>query len=426
MGREVALKVLPADADPERRRRFLLEAEALARVTHPNVVKLHDAGEQPPSDAAAGFLWIAMERLEGRTLAEALAQDGPMDVPRALRVAHEVARALREAHAVGVIHRDLKPANLFLVRGDDGEGVRVLDFGVAKVRAQGGEQLTAAGALVGSPRYTSPEQLGEDEIDGRADLYALGIVIHEMLAGAPPFAHGEAMRTLLAQLRDAPPPLRALRPDVPEGLEALVLALLAKKPEERPPDAHSLLARLAALREDPSAPMDAPPPAPPVPVAPTPAAAPVVAVPPRSAGGGVRETLRGAGLALLALAAGLGVAIALFAWRTPRAEETPDAPVAAAGNETRVESTPPGATVWQGRTKLGVTPLSLPPGARILRLSRSGYRDAQVAVAAGERRVEVMLEAAPRARSARGAGAAGASSPPTDPTPPQPQAGGGP
>ncbi len=394
--RPVALKLLPPDANPELVRRFLREADALARVTHPNVVRLFDAGEANVDGRRQ--LWIAMERLSGRTLAELLQAEGRLDIARALAFTRDAARALREAHAVGVVHRDLKPGNLFVVRTEDGESLRVLDFGVAKVRAEGEDQLTVAGTLIGSPRYTSPEQLGDGEVDGRADLYALGIVLHEMIAGAPPFAHGDAMRTLVAQLRDPPPPLRSLREDVPEGVEALVLRLLAKDPADRPVDAQTLLGELARVedaRRLPATKVNAAP----VPIPSAPATterhggwteAPPVARRERTHPGWT-QTLLG----LVAILAGVGIALAMFAWKAPRVTETATAPleVPEANAQTQVVSVPPGATVWQGRTRLGTTPLSLPPAARILRLTRSGYRDAQVAVAPGEARVEVALEA---------------------------------
>jgi serine/threonine-protein kinase len=253
LGRRVALKVLhpnlgDVDADPEFAKRFLLEAATLSQLAHPNIVVVHDYGSL---DEAHGSCFMAMELLEGQTITQALQETGGrFDAARALRITRDIARALRAAHDRGIIHRDLKPSNVMLCASPDGEGelVKVLDFGLVKVMRDDSEELTAEGRFLGSPRYMSPEQIQRQAIDGRSDLYSLGVILYRMLAGDVPFAGDHAVQTLMAHLSAPPPPMPAeVLASIPPGAEALVLRLLAKRPDDRYDRAGELIRAIDAL-----------------------------------------------------------------------------------------------------------------------------------------------------------------------------------
>ncbi len=246
IARSVALKLMhPEDTlDPERVARFKSEAKLISELRHPNTLKLFDYGVTQD-----GTLFLVTELLTGQPLSEAL-KAGPLDVGRTLRILRQICASLSEAHDRGIVHRDLKPANIFLDRVGGQEVVKVLDFGIAKVNA--GEALsslggdapaTAGGILVGTPAYMSPEQVLGRPLDGRSDLYALGVVAYRCLAGRLPF-EGEAVAQLAAHAYEAPPPLPK---NVAPGVAKLVLQLLAKDPQDRPNSAQALILRLDAL-----------------------------------------------------------------------------------------------------------------------------------------------------------------------------------
>jgi serine/threonine-protein kinase len=266
LGRAVALKVLDSrtvqrDQDPEFQRRFLLEAATCARLTHPNTVKVFDYGRL--DGVGEDTYFMVMEFIEGRTLRQALKEERRFTPVRALRIAREIARSLREAHRAGVVHRDLKPSNVMLVATDsEGEAIKVLDFGIAKVLDDDAGDLTAAGKFLGSPRYMAPEVIRHGEVDHRADLYALGILLYEMLGGKPPF-HGEkSVQTMMMHVHDAP---RAIRErtgvEVPAAAEHIAMRCLEKQPADRPADTDAVIAlidaALAALGA-PQSPADRP------------------------------------------------------------------------------------------------------------------------------------------------------------------------
>ncbi|MFO0744296.1 MAG: serine/threonine-protein kinase [Myxococcota bacterium] len=252
--RTVALKVLPLEvsANPSRRARFLREARAAAAVTHPAVVAIYQIG------ASDGRDFIAMELVRGRNLRQVLA-DGPLSIARAVRLAQAIASGLGRAHEAGVVHRDVKPDNV-MVTPDD--GVKVLDFGIARIDPASfqpsdkrpGESdknpppvtaLTGEGHLIGTPGYMAPEQSRGATIDARADVFALGAMMYEMLSGLRPFSGDTPLAVIISSARDDVPPLLGVRGDVPPALAAVVDRCLAKDPNDRFPNGRAVADALA-------------------------------------------------------------------------------------------------------------------------------------------------------------------------------------
>jgi formylglycine-generating enzyme required for sulfatase activity/predicted Ser/Thr protein kinase len=240
LGREVAIKVLP----PTTRaylgsERFQREVQLVARLSHPHIVPLFEA------DEVDGFLFYVMEYVEGESLAQRLARQGPLPFDEAIRIIAEVGDALQYAHEHGIVHRDIKPANILL----SGEHARVTDFGIAKSVAESeeGKTLTGTGVTVGTAAYMSPEQAsGERRIDARSDVYALAAVLYEMLAGEPPFTGPNAQAIVARILVDTPRAVRTIRPNVPAHVDQALLAGLSKVPADRPPSARAFVDSLAA------------------------------------------------------------------------------------------------------------------------------------------------------------------------------------
>ena len=242
LDRLVAIKVMrPETSDAEAVERFRREARTAAKLNHPNIIPLHSFGE------AEGMMYFVMGFVQGESLAAKLVRKGPLDVADARRILAEVAEALHYAHERGVVHRDIKPDNILI---DDELGRPTLaDFGVAKSRASG-KTLTQLGTALGTPHYMSPEQAaGERDVDGRSDLYSLGVVGYQMLAGRCPF-EGETAREVMTQhvVRD-PLPLKAVAPSVPDDLAHVIDQLLAKDPARRIPDGRSVALALRAGAE---------------------------------------------------------------------------------------------------------------------------------------------------------------------------------
>ncbi len=249
LGRPVALKVLHQELDAKKdkgdfQKRFLLEAATCAKLTHPNIVVVYDYGRLDEAGSSEAY-FMAMEFVEGQTLHEALAIDGPFAPARAMWLAREIARGLREAHRQGAVHRDLKPSNVMLTQGGEGEGVKVLDFGLVKLIRDDSEVMTREDVFIGSPRYMAPEQIHRAPVDGRADLYALGVILYQMLTGHVPFAGDNPVQTLMGHVNEPVPPLRMpAGVEVPAGLEALVMRCLEKDPDHRFPNADTLIRAL--------------------------------------------------------------------------------------------------------------------------------------------------------------------------------------
>jgi serine/threonine-protein kinase len=232
LGRPAALKVLRSDLaqEGELAARFLQEAQATAAIKHPGVVSILDFGRLPD-----GRPYFVMEQLEGRTLADAIHQGGPAPAARAVGIAVKIADALGAAHAAGIVHRDLKPENVYLVPGPEGEpDVRVVDFGAAVIL--GRSRLTKKGVVFGTPHYMAPEQAAGRAIDHRTDIYALGILLYEMLTAKVPFEGDTYMGILTQHMFAEPVPPSRVRPERAGEmgiLEAVVLRALAKDPNDR-------------------------------------------------------------------------------------------------------------------------------------------------------------------------------------------------
>jgi len=249
--RPVALKVLhPELASALGPERFQREIRFAARLQHPHILTVLDSGE------AAGLLWFTMPYVEGESLRDRLNREKQLPVDDALRIAREAADALDYAHGHGVIHRDIKPENILL----GGSHALVADFGIARALTPGaaGEQLTTTGLSVGTAAYMSPEQAaGERDVDARSDVYALGIVLYEMLAGETPFAAPTPQAMVARRFTEAPRPVRLLRESVPEGVERAVQRALARTAADRFATAADFARALAAEALAPAAAPDA-------------------------------------------------------------------------------------------------------------------------------------------------------------------------
>jgi serine/threonine protein kinase len=265
--RIVALKVLRPElsAEPGMVRRFNAEAELAAKLSHPNTVTLFDFGQD-----ADGALFIAMEYLEGRSLREVLMRDGPLEAGRVLAICEQLCASLGDAHQRGIVHRDLKPDNVMLVqRGRQADVVRVLDFGIAKLRDEGNvtaRPMTRAGDLIGTPQYMAPEQIRGEKVDARTDVYALGAMLYEMVTGRLPFEAPSLMAILSKHLAEMPVPPRERRPDlhIAPGLDQLIMDALQKEPHMRPPTMEAFADRLARLVTEVGARNERPPTGPPL------------------------------------------------------------------------------------------------------------------------------------------------------------------
>jgi serine/threonine protein kinase/class 3 adenylate cyclase len=248
LGKRVAIKVLRPELAGNRKAvgRLIDEARASTAIGHKNIIEVFDIGETPE-----GITYLAMELLEGETLQQALQREGRLDPARAIGIARQICAALSAAHRRGIIHRDLKPQNVFLVAGERGvDQVKVLDFGAAKLLDDLNRisPATATGALIGTPFYMAPEQARGQPVDGRTDIWALGVILFRCLTGLLPFVGETTTEVLLSMLTDAPPTFSSLAPEagVPPELEQLVLGTLSKDPAGRPPDLSALDAGLAA------------------------------------------------------------------------------------------------------------------------------------------------------------------------------------
>ncbi|MGQ9897015.1 MAG: serine/threonine-protein kinase, partial [Acidobacteriota bacterium] len=241
LGRIDAVKVLrPEAAQADAGRRFLREAKLAARINHPNAVVIHDFGQ-----TESGETFLAMEYIQGQSLAKLLQRESPFPVERVASIVRQVASALDAAHQLGIIHRDLKPDNIMVM---DGDRVKVVDFGIAK--AIGGQEsmvpMTQVGFVVGTPPYMSPEQVAGEPLDARSDVYSLALVAYEMLTGARAFDGDSMQAQMAARLSDVPRPMSVAAPHVtiPAGVEAVVRQALSRLPAQRPASAGAFAIQL--------------------------------------------------------------------------------------------------------------------------------------------------------------------------------------
>ena len=247
INREVALKVLRREfaRDVSAVKRFFVEARAASMLTSRYSVILYDFGL-----SKEGLLYYTMQLLEGRSVSRLLKEGGALETPRAVRLAMQVCESLEEAHGKGIVHRDIKPDNIFVVDEHGEESAKVLDFGIAKLLTREDQSsLTVAGMVCGTPAYVSPEQARAREVGPQSDLYSLGVVFYEMLAGVPPFRGKTPVDVLLMHLGEEPGAVASANPavSIPGELEAVLGQMLAKKPEDRPANAHLVRRRLWKL-----------------------------------------------------------------------------------------------------------------------------------------------------------------------------------
>ena len=233
MGRKSALKVMNPgmNTDPDAIARFNREASNASRLSHPNICAIYDFGETPD-----GLIYLAMEFIEGKALSDLIEADGLLTPARAASIVHQTADALQVAHDAGIVHRDLKPDNIMVTKSRDGSDlVKVVDFGIAKASSSDAQKVTKTGLVVGTPEYMSPEQLAGDKLDGRSDIYSLGLVAFNCLTGKLPFPSETAQEAMIMRLTDRPKTLAELRPDFvwPAELQTIMDKGLARDAEDR-------------------------------------------------------------------------------------------------------------------------------------------------------------------------------------------------
>jgi serine/threonine-protein kinase len=326
LDRRVAVKLLRDGAgDPRARERFAMEARMAAGFSHPNVVSVYDVGE------IDGRPYLVMELVSGQSLAEILHARGPLPVDEALTTTDALLSALAAAHDHGLVHRDVKPANVLVA--SDGR-VKLADFGIAKAAQQASASLTATGEVMGTPTYLSPEQVDGLDATTRSDLYAVGLVLYEMLTGGPPFTGDHAVSVALAHKQSPVPPLRDRRPDAGSGIAAVVHRALEKDPARRYGSAPEMQQALRSVAKSGPEPADS--------TVATALPDPTRSIPitPRTARTRSRQR-SGAPLALALAAAVLGAGLG---WLLFGGTEANRRAVGAGGETTNASVTPPTAT----------------------------------------------------------------------------------
>jgi len=242
LGRDVALKVLRSQyaSDREAAERFKREATSAAGLSHPNIVQVYDRG-----DTEEGSSYIAMEYVPGGTLKERIVAEGPLDAGLAASYGYQVAEALGAAHAKDVVHRDIKPQNVLITASG---GAKVGDFGIARAASATGDAQTKTGTVMGTAGYMSPEQALGESATPKSDLYSLGVVLYEAVTGELPFTADNPIAVSMKHVNEAPRPPRDLNPAVPDAMNAVIMKLLSKNPEDRFPDADALAEDLWRVR----------------------------------------------------------------------------------------------------------------------------------------------------------------------------------
>ena len=242
IGDTVAIKILHPEhvSDATATERFRREAQAAARLKHQNAVQIYDFGVTED-----GLVYLVMELVEGQSLRQIIREQGPLVPSAATEVMRQACAAIDEAHRQSIVHRDIKPDNIIVATFGNSLRVKVLDFGIAKLRDVAATNMTQTGSVMGTPHYMSPEQCVGEELDGRSDIYSLGIVLYEMLAGVVPFNSPTSTAVVVQHVTQPPPPLRAINMSIPEAVERVVRHALEKRREDRPPTASALADELS-------------------------------------------------------------------------------------------------------------------------------------------------------------------------------------
>jgi hypothetical protein len=385
MGRKSALKVMNPgmNTDPDAVARFNREASNASRLSHPNICGIYDFGETPD-----GMIYLAMEFIEGSALTDIIEKGGPLQPARAASIIHQTADALQIAHDAGIVHRDLKPDNIMVAKNRDGSDlVKVVDFGIAKASTSEAQNVTKTGMVVGTPEYMSPEQLAGDKLDGRSDIYALGLVAFNCLTGALPFSATSAQEAMIMRLTDMPRALAEVRPDVawPEAVQATLDLALARDAKDRYQSAaqfgREFASALAAMPAHPTDEAGTVVMSAPATVAARPPMPPTRVGGRAAASGGTTTTVAPAPKSKTPLAlggVGAALAIAVVAWKmgligggaAATVTSTPPASLAAAESTTAALTTlptPNGSTQLMSNPRpgagTGATPTSTPAGA---------------------------------------------------------------
>jgi serine/threonine protein kinase len=247
VGRKVAIKFLLGNyaSDDAFISRFRREARLAASLNHRNIVILYDFDQ-----ANDGTLFIVMEYLSGQKLSDVIRRDGPLEIGRATRLGLQIADGLEAAHRAGVIHRDIKPDNIMVAGADASEEIKLMDFGIARLRDPGNaSQITRAGLIVGTPAYMAPEQVDGGEVSDKTDTYALGVVLYEMLSGSVPFTAATPGAVLIKHMQEMPVPLRKLRRELPAAVERPVMQALEKEPHKRQTNMAEVVQQLRKAEE---------------------------------------------------------------------------------------------------------------------------------------------------------------------------------
>lgn len=246
IGDEVAIKILHSEQnDPRAGERFRREAQAAARLKHQNAVSIYDFGITDD-----GLQYLVMEHVEGESLRRIIKQQGPLTPSASAEITNQVCAALDEAHRHNIIHRDIKPDNIMVNVAEAALQVKVLDFGIAKLRDEAASSLTQTGGIVGTPHYMSPEQCLGEELDSRSDIYSLGVVLYEMLTGRVPFNSPVSSAIIIQHVNQPAPSLRSHNLSLSPAVESVVLSALEKKREARPQTAADLARCFAVAVRD--------------------------------------------------------------------------------------------------------------------------------------------------------------------------------